>query len=136
MNQTTIADRLRYLRRKANYATAAEFARAYGLNATTYRAHENGTRDVPREAAIRYSRIFGGDALGFLLMGGAEPGVTIQAAAKDKPIAAKADQGAGELYDRAVKTVRIVLQAAGIADRDREAKAVAELYHALLSSED
>jgi SOS-response transcriptional repressor LexA len=55
----TVADRLKELRIKAGYKTAADFARAHQITVVTYRAQENGTNGVPRDSAIEYARMFG-----------------------------------------------------------------------------
>ena len=45
------AQRLRWARQAAGYASAATFARAAGISEVTYRAYENGTRNLPEDAA-------------------------------------------------------------------------------------
>src|ERR671929_183506 len=47
-------ERLQSARRQAGYKSAADAARAFGWNVVTYRAHENGTRGLKRDAAERY----------------------------------------------------------------------------------
>src|ERR671929_343069 len=51
-------ERLQSVRRQAGYKNAADAARAFGWNVITYRAHENGTRGLKRDAAERYGRAF------------------------------------------------------------------------------
>ena len=46
--------RLRRLREQAGYATAADFARASGLEEGTYRSHENGSRGIRFRTAMTY----------------------------------------------------------------------------------
>jgi hypothetical protein len=55
----TPAGRLKTARIDAGYSSAAEFASANGLVVPTYRSHENGARDLSREAAKKYSKILG-----------------------------------------------------------------------------
>jgi hypothetical protein len=45
--------------REKRFATAAEAAREYGWNEATYTSHENGTRGIRRDAAIKYASAFG-----------------------------------------------------------------------------
>lgn len=54
---TTPGERLKLLR-KERFRSAAEAARALGLPEPTYSAHENESRGIPREAAVRYARFF------------------------------------------------------------------------------
>lgn len=54
----TRGERLKALR-AARYPSARAFADAAGVNVTTYRQHENGIRDVPKEWAITYARMLG-----------------------------------------------------------------------------
>jgi len=53
-----IGDRLQQLRIAAGYETAADAARGHGWNVNTYRSHENGTRNVPREWLLTYARTY------------------------------------------------------------------------------
>ena len=48
-------ERLRWARRNAGYATAAEAARAHGWNAAAYRHHENGTTGFRPERGAEYA---------------------------------------------------------------------------------
>jgi len=55
----TLAQRLKQAREKAGYPTAKAAVDAMnGVKLFTYRQHENGTRGVPRDAAVRYARFF------------------------------------------------------------------------------
>jgi phage repressor protein C with HTH and peptisase S24 domain len=54
----TRGERLKALR-VARYPTARAFADAAGVNVTTYRQHENGIRDVPKQWAMTYARLLG-----------------------------------------------------------------------------
>ncbi|GAB4368202.1 MAG: hypothetical protein Kow00114_27340 [Kiloniellaceae bacterium] len=65
----TTADRLRQARLK-KFASAAEAARALGVNPVTYRAHENGQRGLDAETARLYAKKLGVDP-GWLLLGDA-----------------------------------------------------------------
>lgn len=49
---------LKAARMRAGYGTAAEAATVLGINEGTYRAHENGSRGIPANAAKRYARLF------------------------------------------------------------------------------
>lgn len=55
---TTISERLKQARERANYETAADAARAFGWNVNTYRSHESGVRGVPRDAIVKYATAF------------------------------------------------------------------------------
>jgi DNA-binding XRE family transcriptional regulator len=56
-DKTTVAKRLKRAREQAGYATAADFARAWNFNSTTYYHHENGRRDIRPDIAKRYAAI-------------------------------------------------------------------------------
>jgi SOS-response transcriptional repressor LexA len=51
--------RLQALRKKRGFVSAAAAARAFGWTESTYRAHENGTRDISRKAARQYAAVYG-----------------------------------------------------------------------------
>lgn len=51
-------ERLKIARERAGFASAAEVARKFGWTETTYRAHENGQRNIPRSKAPTYARAF------------------------------------------------------------------------------
>lgn len=51
-------ERLKKAREQAGYKTAAEAVRRFGWNLSTYRSHENGQRNIPRETAPDYARAF------------------------------------------------------------------------------
>lgn len=62
-------DRLRQARLNAGYKTPAEAARSVReLNKNTLTSHENGNRDLSRQSAMKYGRIFGVNP-GWLLYG-------------------------------------------------------------------
>lgn len=61
MNKTP-ADRLKELRVKRNFETAKAAADAYGWNEVTYRAHENGGRNIPIHTARKYALAYGSSA--------------------------------------------------------------------------
>ena len=52
-------DRLKDLREKKGFKRPTDFARAYNINETTYRAHESGVRGLTVEAATKYAKIHG-----------------------------------------------------------------------------
>lgn len=64
-------DRLR-AERKKRYATAIMAAEAFGWTKSTYVSHENGTREISRDAAERYAKAFRVKA-GWLLYGETAP---------------------------------------------------------------
>jgi len=51
-------DRLRKAREQAGFENAADAARKFGWTESTYRAHENGYRSIPRAKAPVYARAF------------------------------------------------------------------------------
>lgn len=53
-----MSDRLRQARERAGFTSAQEAASRFGWNVTTYRHHENGTRNFPRPKAAMYARAF------------------------------------------------------------------------------
>lgn len=55
----SVADRLRQAREQRGYKSAAEAARYHNWRQSTYRAHENGQRGVPREWLPVYARAYG-----------------------------------------------------------------------------
>lgn len=55
---TEMHERLREARERAGFETAADAARKFGFPETTYRAHENGQRNIPRTRAPIYARAF------------------------------------------------------------------------------
>jgi DNA-binding XRE family transcriptional regulator len=54
--------RLKELRTKRGFETAADAARAHGWPVTTYQAHENGSRGLKLDIARRYAKAFGSTA--------------------------------------------------------------------------
>lgn len=66
-------DRLRALRVKRGFSTAADAAKAFGWNEHTYKSHENGIRGIRPDAARKYAAAFGSTA-GHILGIGAENG--------------------------------------------------------------
>jgi phage repressor protein C with HTH and peptisase S24 domain len=54
----TQAARLQLARKRAGYARAIDAINAFGFNRTTYFQHENGTRPIGKESALRYAKIF------------------------------------------------------------------------------
>jgi phage repressor protein C with HTH and peptisase S24 domain len=88
-------ERLRAVREKAGYATAADAARAMGVNATAYFNHENGWRGLTR-AAERYARFYR-VSLEWLLTGRGEPS---RAAPTRIDVPVMGRVGAGAVVDR------------------------------------
>lgn len=54
---TKTYERLKRAREDAGFDTATDFARAFNLNESTYRSHENGTRGLRMDAASRYANL-------------------------------------------------------------------------------
>lgn len=52
------AERLRFARERAGYASAKAAAAAMGVSSATYIQHENATRGLPANRAERYARFF------------------------------------------------------------------------------
>tara|TARA_R110002167_G_scaffold319308_1_gene524990 strand:- start:253 stop:1029 length:777 start_codon:yes stop_codon:yes gene_type:complete len=69
----TAAERLKWARQRAGYASAADFARRHGLTEVTYRAHENGLRGLSERVARRYAAAMRGADWVWLLTGAGEP---------------------------------------------------------------
>lgn len=67
-----LADRLRWARQTAGYKTASEFCRRHDYNRGTYGGYEAGTRGVPRDVAIKLSKLLRID-LEWLLTGRGVP---------------------------------------------------------------
>lgn len=70
---STAAERLKWARREAGYASAADFARRNGLTEVTYRAHENGLRGLSERTARRYAAALRGANWVWLLTGTGQP---------------------------------------------------------------
>jgi SOS-response transcriptional repressor LexA len=64
------ADRLRALRIKKGYSTAADAAKAFGWNEHTYKSHENGMRGIRPDAARKYAAALGSTPAYILGVGG------------------------------------------------------------------
>lgn len=56
---TTIGERLRQKRIEKGFDTARAAARAYGWNEHTYRSHENGSREPPKDMLLLYASHYG-----------------------------------------------------------------------------
>lgn len=54
----TIADRLRWARRRQGFETATDAAKARGWTVSTYLGHENGDRNPSRKLAQKYAKAF------------------------------------------------------------------------------
>ena len=54
----TIGERLREARIKAGYETAREACKAFGWQENTYRGHENGARNPPRDMVMVYASAY------------------------------------------------------------------------------
>ena len=66
--------KLRSAREEKGFASAAEAARHFGWPIPTYCAHENGTRGIRRDAAIKYAKAYGIQAAALLgLSTGSQP---------------------------------------------------------------
>jgi SOS-response transcriptional repressor LexA len=72
------SERLRWAREQAGFATAADFARAHGIEIGTYRHHENGIRGIRPATARRYAELLGIDPQWLLFEAGSpKPGVQL-----------------------------------------------------------
>lgn len=69
----TQAERLREARISAGFRHATDFAKAYGLSETTYRSHENGTRNIPIHTAKNYAALLGCDYMWLFDGAGTQP---------------------------------------------------------------
>jgi phage repressor protein C with HTH and peptisase S24 domain len=99
-------ERLAMARKNAGFADKADFARAVGINATTYRAYENGQNGFAKLAPM-FARHLGVSVS--WLLGGDEDGTrnqppleVIRPAAPEQPIIKGAHSGDGALTVRAV----------------------------------
>lgn len=68
----TPADRLRQLRKKRGFDTAADAAKAFGWNENTYKSHENGERGIKHDVAKKYAVAFK-STVAFILAGDEVP---------------------------------------------------------------
>lgn len=72
----TPADRLRKLRKKMRFESAADAARAFGWNQNVYKSHENGVRGIKPQVAEKYAKAFK-STVSYILAGDEVP-VTMQ----------------------------------------------------------
>lgn len=86
-------ERLAWAREQAGFSDKADFARAVGVNSTTYRAYENGQNGFAKYAAT-FARKLGVTAE-WLIEGGATPIIKRAHAGlePDQPIALQSEQG-------------------------------------------
>lgn len=67
-------DRLRELRIRKGYESAADAARAFGWSENTYKSHEGGIRGIRTDAARKYAQAFGSTPAYILGLGhGSDP---------------------------------------------------------------
>lgn len=92
----TPGDRLRELRIRKGYETAADAARAFGWNEHTYKSHENNVRGMRPDAARKYAAALGSTPGYILGLGGSEPGAKQEVINQtlNVPVVAKASAGA------------------------------------------
>ncbi|RSV41514.1 hypothetical protein CA234_09590 [Sphingomonas sp. ABOLE] len=88
-------ERLAWARQRAGFPDKADFARAMGVNATTYRAYENGQNGFAKLAAQFAKRL--GVSAEWLLEGGPPPTGPIEVADVPPAMLATADDGTVEL---------------------------------------
>lgn len=79
-----IHERLKEARERM-FETAAEAASAMGVNYQTYAAHENGSRGLRRDAALKYAKFFN-VSLEFLLTGRKSTNVRPDVMSRNAPI--------------------------------------------------
>lgn len=103
------ADRLRALRIRKGYETAADAAKAFGWNEHTYKSHENGIRGIRMDAARKYAAAYGSTAGHILGVGnGAEPQIVNHVV--DVPVVARASAGTFR-YDEGIEEGAILVPA-------------------------
>lgn len=85
--------RLKALREKKGFETAADAARAYGWAVTTYQAHENGSRGIKLDAARRYASVFNSTPA-FILTGQSASSAPVVDTVLHIPVIARASAGA------------------------------------------
>lgn len=69
VSMTDAASRLRALRIKKGFSTAADAAKAYGWNEHTYKSHENAVRGIRPDAARKYAAAYGSTAAHIMGLG-------------------------------------------------------------------
>jgi SOS-response transcriptional repressor LexA len=106
-------ERLKDLRIRKGFATAADAARAYGWAVTTYQAHENGARGLKRDAAERYAKAFNATAAYVLGLstntGSTEPSSPVNQVV-NVPVVARASAGTFR-YDEGLEEGAILVPA-------------------------
>lgn len=109
------ADRLRALRVKKGYTTAADAAKAFGWNEHTYKSHENGLRGIRPDAARKYAAAYGSSA-GYLMGivgNGKEP--KLDGNVLNVPVIARVSAGAFR-YDEPIEFEGVLVPAVPRAD--------------------
>ena len=106
--------RLKKLRERRGFDTAADAARAFGWAVTTYQAHENGSRGLKLENARRYAIAFGGTPAYILGVGN---GTDQQAVNQVTSVPVIARVSAGTFrYDESIENEGILVPAVPRAD--------------------
>lgn len=112
MNEAS--DRLRQLRIKRGFSTAAEAAKAFGWNEHTYKSHENGIRGIKLEAARKYSSAYG-TSPAYILTGGNGADSPAVNAVMSVPVIARVNAGAFR-YDEGMDEGEILVPVVPRAD--------------------
>lgn len=94
----TMGERLRRARRSAGYSSAMSAAKALGISASTYTAHENGQNNFGPEEALHYGKKFGVTAA-FLLTGEAVEGEPSLEDQDETALPARPDAANGTMFD-------------------------------------
>lgn len=103
------SDRLRSLRIKRGFPTAADAAKAFGWNEHTYKSHENGIRGIKTEAARKYAAAYGSSAA-YILTGGSGGDSPVVNPVINVPVVARASAGAFR-YDEGLEEGAILVPA-------------------------
>lgn len=97
----TPSDRLRQLRIRKGFSTAADAARAFGWNEHTYKSHENAVRGFKLDTARKYAAAYS-TTVGYLLGGGSPTTPETVATVTNVPVIARVSAGAFR-YDDGVE---------------------------------
>jgi len=107
-------DRLRALRIRKGYPSAAAAAKAFGWSEHTYKSHENNTRGIRLDAARKYALAYGSTVSHILGVGnGTEPQIVNQTI--NVPVVARVSAGTFR-YDEPIEFRGILVPAVPRAD--------------------
>lgn len=114
-SMTDAADRLRALRVKKGYATAADAAKAFGWNEHTYKSHENGIRGIRLDAARKYALAYGSTPAYIMGAGGNGVEPKVINSVIDVPVIARVSAGTFR-YDEPIEFEGVLVPAVPRAD--------------------